>query len=798
MNRQLPTLLSRRAWIFAAGMSTCALLRRPSWLIAAESSGAEPQPYFAALNRILESVARLGAPVAPEDARQLAILSRQNDHAAVAAADAILSRYTLLNVSVGSDGVLTTSPGSAQCQLIEQGWRVFLLRFSNPLSWKGSVNLVTTGSSGVREIFVGMTPGHISYDPGPVSTWDQRAFLFDTTEKAPAIASLWLMSRLEDSSALSGLGIEYRVIELFSRDHGRRRADFFVEGESFVHQELEFNCLPSRDVVLEVLDSDGRTCIASFIIKDKLGRVYPPQAMRLAPDMAFQPQVYRAFGERVRLPDGEYRVQSTRGPEYLPVVQTVKVGNGLERIQGRLTRWIDPARWGWYSGDTHIHAAGCSHYASPTEGVSPETMIRHIRGEGLSIGDVLSWGPGWYYQKQFFKARAESPAAALEHPALQVANNTSFKPQTSAEDAESTLHYDVEVSGFPSSHAGHLVLLRLREQDFPGTKMIEDWPSWNLPILRWARSQGAVGGYAHSGLGLMVDSDHLPNYIIPRMDSIGAQEAIIDVTHGLVDFLGGCNTDVVAELNVWYHLLNCGFRMVFVGETDYPCVSGERPGMGRSYVRLDRRPIGDGGYRAWISGLKDGRVYSGDGRSHVLDFRVRHLRSGDPDLVLERPEILEVKATVAAMLDAVVTPELRAIQHAHGPYGSGWHLERARIGDTRDVAVQLIVNGEVTDQHQLTADGMPRSIRFSTQVTRSSWIALRILPSVHTYPVFIQVGKSPIRASRRSAQWCRSCVDKVWQVKSPFIRAVERAAARSAFDHARAIYDSIVVQCDVA
>ena len=43
------------------------------------------------------------------------------------------------------------------------------------------------------------------------------------------------------------------------------------------------------------------------------------------------------------------------------------------RIEVNLVRWIDPAKWGWYSGDTHIHAGGCAHYVHPTEGVSPET-----------------------------------------------------------------------------------------------------------------------------------------------------------------------------------------------------------------------------------------------------------------------------------------------------------------------------------------------------------------------------------------------------------------------------------------
>ena len=57
------------------------------------------------------------------------------------------------------------------------------------------------------------------------------------------------------------------------------------------------------------------------------------------------------------------------------------------------------------------------------------------------------------------------------------------------------LRYDVEVSGFPSSHAGHLCLLRLSEDDYPGTTKIEQWPSWDLPIFRWAKNQGGVVGF---------------------------------------------------------------------------------------------------------------------------------------------------------------------------------------------------------------------------------------------------------------------------------------------------------------
>ena len=422
-------------------------------------------------------------------------------------------------------------------------------------------------------------------------------------------------------------------------------------------------------------------------------------------------------------------------------------------------------------------------------------MIRHVRGEGLFLGDVLTWGPSWYYQKQFFTGHAESPAATLEHPELQAANNASLQPRATPEDPESILRYDVEVSGFPSSHAGHLVLLRLRDQDYPGTKLIEDWPSWNLPILRWARAQNSVAGYAHCGSGMVVESTDLPNYEIPPMDGIGTQEAIVDVTHGLVDFLSGCDTWPLAELNAWYHMLNCGFRLAMVGETDYPCISGERPGVGRSYVRLDGRPFGDAGYEAWIRGLQQGRLYCGDGRSHFLDFKVQGRRSGEGDVVLGAPGRVGVEATVAARLEPRPTAETEAIRNA--PM-RGWHLENARIGNTREVAVELVVNGVASARATFVADGAPSRIQFDAALGQSSWLALRILPSSHTHPVFVVVGDGPVRASRLSAQWCRACVDKIWEVKSPFMRESERPAAAEAFDHARARYDAILRESAIA
>jgi len=241
-------------------------------------------------------------------------------------------------------------------------------------------------------------------------------------------------------------------------------------------------------------------------------------------------------------------------------------------------------------------------------------------------------------------------------------------------------------------------------------------------------------------------------------------------------------------------MMNCGFRMALVGETDYPCITDERVGKGRSYVRLEHRPVDDSGYEDWVRGMAQGRLYCGDGRSHFLDFKVNGRRSGDGDLALKTSEPLEIEALVAARLEPEQPANLASIKHGL----NRWHLERARIGTTDTVPVELIVNGCVADKTTLIADGKPRTISFKTPITRSSWIALRIFPSSHTHPVFAIIGAKPIRASKRSAQWCRACVDKVWEVKSPFIRESEKPAAVEAFDHARTAYEAIANECEIA
>ncbi|HJT77163.1 MAG TPA: CehA/McbA family metallohydrolase, partial [Gemmataceae bacterium] len=519
-------------------------------------------------------------------------------------------------------------------------------------------------------------------------------------------------------------------------------------------------------------ERDGKPIMAAFVFRDERGRVYPSQSRRLAPDFGFQPQVYRADGETISLQPGKYTVTYTRGPEYLTLQKEITVPAAPAHEETfRLKRWIHPAAQGWYSGDHHIHAAGCSHYESPSEGVAPSDMMRHVLGEDLDVGCCLSWGPCWYHQKRYFEGKVN----ALSTP-------------------DHLLRYDVEVSGFPSSHCGHLCLLRLHEQDYPGTKLIEDWPSWDLPILRWGKAQGAVVGFAHSGWGLDVGpTKELPNYIVPPMNGIGANEYLVDVTQGQCDFISTVDTPSVWELNIWYHTLNCGYRCRISGETDFPCIYGERVGLGRSYVKLD----GKLDFDSWAEGVKKGRCYVSDGKSHLMDFAVDGTEVGrnDSEVRLEKPGTVKVTATVAALLEPKPTPEtekVRATPLSAKPY---WDIERARVGDTRKVPVEVVVNGHVVARQEVEADGAERPVTFEVPIQESSWVCLRIFPSSHTNPVFVTVGGKPIRASRKSAEWCLKALDRCWGQKAPHIREQERGEARRAYDQARAAYRKIREEC---
>ena len=722
----------------------------------------EFQPFVAQVRRVIQALDLLGRPLSAEEkARIDQAINDGDEREASRTIQRILDSACLVGVEINPESRVKATQGPAAPDLHQGGWSVFLVKVHNE---------------------AGVTAELEAKSPNAEPVFKQST---NAAEPKPSIRESDILQRWCDvamhrerplNRALSGLALEYRIIQIYSRDAGRREAKLaFDVGQGSQDLGLRsdvdilFTAAPAVPVTFNVRDHDGAPAMASVIIRDRLGRVYPSPGRRLAPDFFFQPQVYRQAGETVSLPPGEYQVEYTRGPEYLVKTKTITVPEADEHHESLdLERWINPSAMNWFSGDHHIHAAGCSHYESPTEGVRPEDMWRHVLGEGLDVGCVLTWGPCWYAQKEFFSGGV-SPLST----------------------ADTLLRYDVEVSGFPSSHAGHLCLLRLREDDYPGTTRIEEWPSWCLPVLRWGKSQGGVVGFAHTGWGLRTESNEIPNYEMPPFDGIGGNEYIVDVVHDAVDFLSTVDTPAPWELNIWYHTLNCGFRTRVSGETDFPCIYDERLGLGRSYVKLDDGALD---FDRWVQGVKEGRSYVSDGRSHLIDFQVDDQPVGvdGSELKLSASSSVKVRVKVAAMLEAAPsarTEEIRNKPLDQKPY---WNVERARIGGSRRVPVELIVNSLPIARQEIEADGSLRELEFDAPIERSSWVALRILPSSHTNPVFVVVDEKPIRASRKSAEWCLKAVDQCWSQKEPGYRDAEKAQAREAYDVARAAYRKIL------
>jgi hypothetical protein len=75
-------------------------------------------------------------------------------------------------------------------------------------------------------------------------------------------------------------------------------------------------------------------------------------------------------------------------------------------------------------------------------------------------------------------------------------------------------------------------------------------------------------------------------------------------------------------------------------------------------------------------------------------------------------------------------------------------------------------------------------------------VALRILGTSHTNPVFVLVGGKPVRASRRSVDWCLKSVDQCWSQKEKLIAPAEKEDAVAAYEHARRVYRKLLEECE--
>ncbi len=315
----------------------------------------EFQPLTAQARRVAEALTVLGEPLTREEAAKLdKAIDSTGGEPAIRAIQQVLDRRCLIGIEINPESRVKAVQGPAAARLVQSGWSVFLVKVHNE---------------------AGVTAGLAAESPNAVPVYRVSSGRPDPkpSVRPSQVVQRWLdLSMFNDrplKKTLSGLGLEYRIIQLSSRDAGKREAKIsFNVGQGTQDLgfrsdvDILFQSDPAVTVVLGVRDEDGKPTTASFIFRDRMGRVYPSPGRRLAPDFFFHPQVYRTNGESVTLPPGRYEVEVMRGPEYLVTRRTIVIPRGQKThsVVVVLRRWINLAKMGWYSGDHHVHAAGCA------------------------------------------------------------------------------------------------------------------------------------------------------------------------------------------------------------------------------------------------------------------------------------------------------------------------------------------------------------------------------------------------------------------------------------------------------
>src|SRR5262245_24973495 len=445
-----------------------------------EAVDVEGQPLAGNVTRLLDALDFLGAPLPDKETEALGSAVKARDARKM---QKLLDPHVLVAVTLNPESRVKVARGPVEPILQQGGFTPMIVKVLNDSTVKGTLRI---GSPQAGAIYSGGAAGNVKAD--------KDRFLDVEMFQSPPMAA-----------KLSGLNVEYAIALIHSREAGKREITLaFDVGQGT--QDLGFRAevpilaeiRPAIPVKLAIKDYDGASTTGRLTFT-KAGRVYPPRGKRLAPDFFFQDQVYRPDGGNVLLPPGEFQMTYGRGPEYRQLTKKVTVPEkGPAEISVKLERWVNAMDYGFYCGDHHIHAAGCQHYTNPTEGVFAQDMFLHVKGEGLNVGCDLTWGPCYEFQRQFF----EPSVHKLSEPFT-------------------VLKYDIEVSGFGSQALGHVCRLNLRYQAYPGSEgtKTKGWPTWTTPLMRCAKKQGAVTGYAHSASGLGINPQAAARRLMAQLDT---------------------------------------------------------------------------------------------------------------------------------------------------------------------------------------------------------------------------------------------------------------------------------------
>ena len=521
--------------------------------------------------------------------------------------------------------------------------------------------------------------------------------------------------------------------------------DFFSGARREVRATRRSHRRPAGTLRLSVTDLGGAPMPARVSVTGGDGRSHaPPDAWQHADDAfdrderRFEYGYFHTTGSAtLTVPAGTYRIEVSRGPEYRVVTRSVEVAEGSNPpVRVALGVLDDLEARGWYSGDLHVHMNYGGAYRN-----DPTRLALQARAEDLHVVENL-----------------------IVNKEGRVPDVGWFRPGPDPASRPGTLIMHGEE--YHTSFWGHVGLLGLREHlllpgytAYANTGVASLQPT-NARVLDLARAQGAVTGYVHP----------YDSYPDPADTTRALTHALpVDAALGKVDYYEavGFVDDLKATADVWYRLLNCGFRLAAGGGTDamanFASLRGP-VGMNRVYVRSGA-PLE---HRRWLAALKAGRSFATNGP--LLGMSVEGTGLGG-----------EV-ALPAGGREVSVSVRLRSNVLVD-------HLE-------------LILNGRVIQRIPVDTGGRSATATVRVPVARSGWLLLRargdraayptldIFPYATTSPVYLTVGGEPAR-SPEDARYFMAWIDRTRaavEAHEDWNTEAERREALAMLATARAVY----------
>ena len=490
---------------------------------------------------------------------------------------------------------------------------------------------------------------------------------------------------------------------------------------------LIFADLPTRSpfpgqvrAKLAIRDEAGRATGVRLRITDTKGVYWAPlghlsqvdQSRRMSGDLILgddetSPRRLYAYvydGAEVDLPPGSYRLEARKGLEYAFVDQPLEVRSNGQLVTVPLRRFADYERQGWYPGDTHMHFP------------DPAGVRFEMECEGLRVCSLLLLKSGY--------KDAEKPGNG------HFQNVEHFTGRMSpVSDAR---HFVKVGEEFRHGLLAHLIFQNLRSIVWPvsvGQLRENGANGYDWPLMAHA----ADDAHAQGGLVTWAHWPY-PSMEAPLDIALGKIDSLDILTTGnpfehhpiLVDIykMHGPSAYRRAPIDMYYHYLNCGFRVAASSGSDKMALNPPI-GSARTYVKT-RGPLS---YDSWIEGIRAGRTFISTGP--LLDFTVNGAEAG----------------STLALMPGKVKLRVHARAISQEPYE----------------VLEILVNGKVVRTAR-PADGERREavIDETIEVERGGWIAARahgktMLPYgatwwmmpvlAHTTPVYLSMPGRPADAS---------------------------------------------------